>query len=83
MPDHATRLYIGERIKTLRKAQQLTLQGLADKLALTPQVIWLYEKGRIDLPSTRLLQVAQALNVQPGELYPALSLVPEEVPTHV
>jgi transcriptional regulator with XRE-family HTH domain len=76
MPDISTRIYIGQRIKTLRRQQDMTLKALADKLDISPQMISLYERGEADPPSSRVLQFAQALHVQPGDLYPP---TPEEV----
>ena len=52
---------VGQRIKTLRKQQNLTQQALADKIDLTYIQIGRYETGRSTPSSDVLSRLAQAL----------------------
>ncbi|MDO5114538.1 MAG: helix-turn-helix transcriptional regulator [Synergistaceae bacterium] len=59
---------LGSRIKSLRKAQRLTQQNLADKVAVSRIYVQALESNR-RLPSMKLLQkLAPALNVQISDL---------------
>lgn len=52
---------IGERIKTLRLARGLSQEALAELLDVTQQAILRYERGLIDLPTSRMFQLAEHL----------------------
>lgn len=71
--------YFGERLKALRTERQWTLRELADKMHISAQMIWMYERGEADPPLSRVVQFAQVFNVPPDILYPAPLLTPEEV----
>ena len=59
---------LGNRIKTLRKAQNLTQQKLADKVDVSRIYVQALESNR-RLPSMKLLQrLAPALNVDVTDL---------------
>ena len=61
---------IGERIKSLRKEQNLTQTELASKVGTTKQNIYKYENGIItNIPSDRLLAISNALNVSPAVFF--------------
>ena len=61
---------IGERIKSLRKEQNLTQTELASKVGTTKQNIYKYENGIItNIPSDRLLAISNALNVSPAAFF--------------
>ena len=59
---------LGNRIKSLRKAQHLTQQKLADKVEVSRIYVQALESNR-RLPSMKLLQrLAPALNVEVADL---------------
>lgn len=62
-------LYVGRRIKLLRKQRHITQKGLADRLGITFQQIQKYEKGLNRLPASRMLAICMALDVTPNDLF--------------
>ncbi len=58
--------HIGERIFSLRRTLNLTLQELAGRLGITHQQLQKYEKGINRISASRLLEIAHALNVPIG-----------------
>lgn len=61
---------IGERIKSLRKEQNMTQAELANKVGTTKQNIYKYENGIItNIPSDRLQAISNALNVSPAVFF--------------
>ena len=52
---------LGEHLKELREAQNLTPQDLADKLGVTPQYIYMIESGKATPSESRLNELARAL----------------------
>lgn len=61
MFDYCT-MTVGERIKHLRKEQQLTQQQLADIVGITYIQIGRYETGKSNASSETLQKIATALN---------------------
>lgn len=60
---------IGDRIKTLRKEANLTVDELAKKIGKNRATIYRYENGDIkDLPISILESLAIALNTTPAYL---------------
>lgn len=59
---------LGQRIADLRKDAGLTQAQLAEKVGVSQQIIASYENGRRNFPVARLLELAEALGVQAGEL---------------
>ncbi len=52
---------LGEHLKELREAKNLTPQDLADKLGVTPQYIYMIESGKAKPSESRLNDLARAL----------------------
>ena len=52
---------LGEHLKELREAKNLTQRQLADKLNVTPQYIYMIESGRAKPSESRLNELARAL----------------------
>jgi transcriptional regulator with XRE-family HTH domain len=52
---------LGQHLKELRQAKNLTPQDLADKLGVTPQYIYMIESGRAKPSEKRLNDLASAL----------------------
>lgn len=60
---------IGEKIKYLRKRQNISVDELASKLGKNRATIYRYEKGDIEnLPLDTLVPLAKALNTTPAHL---------------
>ena len=71
-------LYVGRRIKLLRKQKHITQKDLAERLGITFQQIQKYEKGLNRLPASRMLSICMALNITPNDLF--LDLLSKEYP---
>lgn len=77
MRDNLSSLSLGERLRSLRKAQSLTLQNLADAAGCTKAYIWELESRPGPRPSAqRMIDMARALGttveVLMGAAEPAL-----------
>jgi len=59
---------LGQRLAQVRKEQGLTQTELADALDLSQAVIAEYEAGRKNIPTWRLVNLAEALGVTPDVL---------------
>ena len=60
--------HIGGRIRSIRRARGLTLQQLADMIHKSRASVSKYETGEITLDIETLFEIAQALDVEPGQL---------------
>lgn len=60
---------MGKRIHTAREKLNLTEQDLADKLHICKATISAYENDRVDIKSSRVVEIAKALEVSVGYLY--------------
>ena len=61
---------IGERIKSLRRDQGLTLEELARAIGTSKQTIHRYENGAIsNIPPEKILLLARELKTTPSELF--------------
>lgn len=66
---------IGEKIKSKRKALNLTQLELAEKIGLTESSISRYESGKIaTMPTSTVNKICDVLGIEPSEL---LGLTPE------
>ena len=61
---------IGRRIKEIREERNLTQEDLANRLGTYPQSIWRYESGARTPSVRRLEEIAEALGVSAGDLFP-------------
>ncbi len=59
---------IGNRIASLRKAKDLTQQGLADKLAISFQAVSNWERGESMPDISKLVELSEILDVSVDEL---------------
>lgn len=62
-------LYVGRRLKLLRRRNHMSQKDLADRLGITFQQIQKYEKGLNRLPAGRMLSICFALDVTPNDLF--------------
>jgi transcriptional regulator with XRE-family HTH domain len=66
---------IGKKLKSRRKALNLTQSALAEKVDLTESSISRYEAGRIStMPTSTVKRICEVLHIEPSEL---LGLTPE------
>lgn len=56
---------IGRRLARLRKAQGMTQLELASSVRLSQQLIAEYEAGRKNIPVWRLINMAEAMGIEP------------------
>lgn len=63
-----------ERIKELRKSKGITQAVMGERLRMSQNNFGLLERGEIDISVSRLIQIAEALNVSLKEI-----LFPEEL----
>ncbi len=54
---------IGDRLKHLRKENNLTQKDMAEKLGIHPNTISMYEKGNRNIPSTMIKKISDAFNI--------------------
>jgi transcriptional regulator with XRE-family HTH domain len=59
---------VGNKIKTIRQAKNLTQEQIADLLNMSHSGYSKIERGEIDLNMTRLEQIAKLFNMQPSEI---------------
>jgi len=59
----------GERIRTLRKAQKLSQQGLAEKAGLHYTYIGAVERGERNISFDNIVRIADALGISLRELF--------------
>lgn len=70
IPIRTLNAFIGSRIRTLRKAHNLTQEDLSSHLGVTPQQISKYENGYNSLSLTALYQVSCYFNVPINTFFP-------------
>ena len=61
-------LYIGDRLRDLRKRALLTQKGLADKSGVGVTTIIRIERNQVEPHSRTIRKLAEALKVEPEEL---------------
>lgn len=62
-------IYVGARIRERRATLGLSQQTLASAIGLTFQQVQKYEKGTNRVGSSRLMQIANALDVSPNSFF--------------
>ncbi len=77
---------IGQKIKTLRKQNNLTQEALASKINKTESSVRKYEKGLVEIPLSVLNDIANALGVAintflPPPLTPSQEILNEIIPS--
>jgi transcriptional regulator with XRE-family HTH domain len=60
------KLYIGKKIRHLRRGSDLTLQELSKRTGLSAPLLSLVEKGSVSPPIATLLKISKALNINIG-----------------
>jgi transcriptional regulator with XRE-family HTH domain len=70
------RAKVGQHIRYWRKQRKLSLQAIAAEIGYSAQAVSQIERGLIDVPTSRLVDIAAALKVAPGEFFG------DPLPTH-
>ena len=60
---------IGENIRNARKAKGMRQEELANKIGVVRSVVSKYENGEIDISSSKVAQIADALGMNMMDLY--------------
>lgn len=60
---------LGARMRELRLARKLTLDQIASKTGVSPQMVSKYEFGRSPMTGQRIYDVAAALDVTVADLF--------------
>jgi transcriptional regulator with XRE-family HTH domain len=69
---------IGRNIARRRAALGMTQSALAAHMGVSFQQVQKYETGQNRVACSRLLQIAEALNVAPADLFPTASWMPDQ-----
>ena len=69
---HPTLFKLGQKIQKLRKAQGFSQESFAAEVELDRTYIGGVERGERNISALNLVQVAKALKVEVGELFPPL-----------
>lgn len=72
MAHHPTDVAVGNRVRELRIRAGLSQQALAEKIGLSFQQIQKYEKGANRMGASRLIQIANILEVPVESLFEGL-----------
>lgn len=56
------------RLTAIRRKRGLTQQGMADLIQVPASVLCRWESGKAYPPIPRLFQIAEKLNIKPGDL---------------
>lgn len=70
---HPTDVHVGSRIRLRRTLLGMSQQKLADAIGLTFQQVQKYERGTNRVGASRMLQIAQALDVPVSYFYEEMS----------
>ncbi len=68
---------IGEKIRRIRAGKGLTLANVAHELNITPGAYAKIERGETDAPTSRLLQIAQILEVHITTFFDEVPVIKE------
>jgi transcriptional regulator with XRE-family HTH domain len=61
-------LYIGDRLRTLRKRKLLTQEQLAERSGIAVSTVIRIERNQVEPQGATIRKLAQALEVDPAEL---------------
>jgi transcriptional regulator with XRE-family HTH domain len=61
---------VGSRIRAIRRKRKKTQEWLAQQVGVSSQAIVQYEGDQVAISAERLAQIAKALGVRPGHLFP-------------
>ena len=67
----------GRRLRSARKAAQLTQEALAERVSMSRTSITNIEKGRQHIPLHTFFKLATAVGIPPGRLLPEKQIEPQ------
>jgi transcriptional regulator with XRE-family HTH domain len=67
-PYQARLRLVGQRVRRIRRDQDITQESLADRVGIRPATLIDLEKGRSDPKLSTFLMIADALGVDPSDL---------------
>lgn len=76
---HAIDVHVGQMIRARRKILGISQERLADELGLTFQQVQKYERGTNRVSASKLVQIAMALDTDPGFVFVGLNLQGEAI----
>lgn len=76
-------MYLGSRVRTMRKKRGLTQQALADQCGLAVKTIQDIEKRRKNPSYETLFLLIEWLGISPNSLFPAQSPIEDALTEHV
>ena len=68
---------VGDRIRRIRAGKGLTLANVAHELSITPGAYAKIERGETDAPTSRLMQIANILEVHVGVFFDDVEVIQE------
>jgi transcriptional regulator with XRE-family HTH domain len=63
-------LTTGERLRSVREAQGLSIPALAERAAMHESTVWRYETGRRSPAATAIAKICVALQCTPNDVIP-------------
>lgn len=70
MPTHPQLLLVGKKLRTLRESRGLSQEAFALEAGIARSYYSGIERGQRNLASLNLIRIADALDVEVGELFP-------------
>jgi len=78
---HPVDIHVGKKIREVRLLRGLTQVNVAEKLGLSFQQLQKYETGYNRVSASKMFEIAQLLDVQPGYFFEGLYDDEENVPS--
>jgi transcriptional regulator with XRE-family HTH domain len=75
---HPVDIAVGARVRTARVARGLSQAALAEQLGLTFQQVQKYERGANRISASKLVEIAQTLELAPAEFLQGLDTRPAQ-----
>ena len=63
-------VYVGKKIREMRKERRITQLELGERIGVRGNTVSAYERGIIEVPHSKLLEIARVLGVKYTELLP-------------
>jgi transcriptional regulator with XRE-family HTH domain len=76
---HPALIKLGDNIRELRKSKRLSQEAFADDVGLDRTYMGGIERGERNIATLNLIRIAAALNVEVGQLFPAITTLKEDI----
>lgn len=67
--DKRIAVFMGQKLRAHRRANDISVDKLADRIGIDKATLSRYEKGKINVPYTRYMRWCRALKVDGGKLH--------------